>query len=91
MRKGFWQNLLFDILLDISGVQGPSILCCADDLRHQLGVRDRLARFHDADDSCLRFIVAICRDSFVGLLVFFFAFFGLNLVDLDAIFGIGEI
>ena len=50
-----------------------------------------LARFHDADDSCLRFIVAICCDSFVSLLVFFFGFFGLDLVDFDAVFEIGEI
>lgn len=52
---------------------------------------DLLARLHDADNSRLRFIIAIGRDSFVGLLVLFLGFFGLDLVDLDAVFGIGEI
>lgn len=54
-------------------------------------MRDCLARFHDADNSRLSFIVAICDYAFVRLFVLFLGFLCLDLVDLDAVFVIGEI
>ena len=85
------RNLLFNILLDISRIQWASILGGADDLRHELGVGDCLARLHDSDDGGLRLVIAICGDAFVRLFVLFFGFLGLDLIDLDAVFRVGEI
>lgn len=53
-------------------------------------MRDRLSALHDPHNGGLRLEVTISSDSFVGLLVFGFGFFGLDLVYLDAVFGMGE-
>lgn len=39
----------------------------------------------------MAFVVAICGYAFVRLFVLGFGFFGLDLVDLDAVFGVGEV
>lgn len=49
------------------------------------------AGFHDSDNSCLGLVIPIGDYSFMSLFVLCFGFLGLDLVDLDAIFRIGEI
>ncbi len=53
-------------------------------------MRNRFPALHDAHDGGLRFEIAVGGDAFVRLLVFGLGFFGLDLVDLDAVFGVGE-
>lgn len=50
-----------------------------------------LPTFHDADDGCLGLEVPVGGDTLMGLFVLFFGLFGLDLVDLDAIFGVGKV
>ena len=54
-------------------------------------MRDTLSALHDADDCSLRFIVTVCCNTLVSLLILLLGFFGLDLIDLDAIFGVGEV
>ena len=49
-------------------------------------MRDLLPALHNTHDSGLCLEIPIRSDSFVGLLVFCLRFFGLYLVDLDAVF-----
>ncbi len=53
-------------------------------------MRDRLPTLHDPHNGGLRLEVTISSDSFVGLLIFGFGFFGLDLIYLDTVFGMGE-
>lgn len=52
---------------------------------------DGFSALHDPDNSRLCLIIAIRSYTLVGLLVFLFSLFGLNLVDLDAVPRVGEI
>ena len=52
---------------------------------------DRLPALHNAYDSSLRLVVAVRCNTLVSLLVLLLGFFGLDLVDLDAVFGVGEV
>lgn len=54
-------------------------------------MRDCLPTLHDPYNRRLRFKPTVSGDPFVRLLVFGFGLFGLDLVDLDAIFGVGEV
>ena len=50
-----------------------------------------LPALHDAHDRRLRLEVAVFRHAHVRFFVFFFGLFELDLVDLDAVFGVGEV
>lgn len=50
-----------------------------------------LPALHDAHDSRLRLEIAVLCDTHVRFFVFFFGLFELDLVDLDAVFGVGEV
>jgi hypothetical protein len=62
-----------------------------NNLTHKLRMANRLPALHDAHDRRLRLEIAIFRHTHVRFFVFFFGFFELDLVDLDAIFGVGEV
>ena len=83
-------HLLFNILLDIRRIQDASALGGGDDFRHEFGVGNGLAGLHDANDGGLGFVVAVGGDALVGFFVFGDGFFGLDLVDFDAVFCVGE-
>lgn len=83
-------RLLFDILLDISRIEYTSTLSGNNHLRHEFCVCDGFASFHNPNNCCLRFEIAICRNPFVGLLILRFGFLCLDLVDLNAILLIRE-
>lgn len=48
-------------------------------------MRNGLPAFHDPDNGRLRFVITIRSYTLVRLLILLFGFFGLDLVDLDAI------
>ena len=50
----------------------------------------RLAALHDPDDGGLRLVMPVGSDALVRFLVFLRRFLELDLVDLDAVFGVGE-
>lgn len=52
---------------------------------------DGFSALHDPDNSRLCLIIAIRSYTLVGLLIFLFSLFGLNLVDLNAVPWVGEI
>ena len=52
---------------------------------------DGLSALHDAHDRRLCLEVAVLCHAHVRFFVFFFGFFELDLVDLDAVFGVGEV
>jgi len=54
-------------------------------------MRNFLSALHYANDSSLRLVVSISSDTLVGLLVLLLGFFGLDLVDFDAVFGVRKI
>ena len=85
------KDILLYILLDIRGIKHAPSLCCGNDFANQLCMRDGLSPLHYPDNSRLRFIVAIRSYTLVCLLILLLSFFGLNLVDLDAIPRVGEI
>ena len=51
---------------------------------------DRLAALHDSHNSSLCLIMSVCGHTLVSLLILLFGLLELDLVDLDAILGIGE-
>ena len=82
---------LFNILLDITWIQYTSALSGNYHLRNELGVCDCFASFHNSNNCRLRFVIAICHDTFMSLLILRFSFLRLDLVDLDAILLVREI
>ena len=54
-------------------------------------MRYLLPTLHDPNNSSLGFVVAICSYTFVCLLVLGFGLFGLDLIDFDAVFYVGEV
>ena len=54
-------------------------------------MRNLLLALHYADNGGLRFIVAVCRNPFVRLLILLLRLFGLYLIDFDAVLGMREI
>ena len=54
-------------------------------------MRYGLPALHDPDNSRLRLVVAIRSYTLVGLLVLLFSFFGLDLIDLDAVSWMGKV
>lgn len=48
---------------------------------------DLLPALHDAYDSSLRLVVAVCCYTLMSLLVLGFGFLSLDLIDLDTVFG----
>lgn len=79
-----------DILLDIPHIQHTPALRLLNDLRHQNGMRNRLAALHDPDNRRLGLELSICSHALVRFLVLGFGLAGLDLVDLDAEFGVRE-
>ena len=79
-----------DILLDIPHIQHTPSLRLLNDLRHQLGMRNRLSALHDPDNCRLGLELPICSHALVRLLVLGFGLAGLDLVDLDAELGVRE-
>ena len=54
-------------------------------------MRNLLPALHDADNSGLRFVVAVCRNPFVRLLILLLRLFGLYLIDFDAVLGMRKV
>ena len=54
-------------------------------------MRNLLPALHYADNSGLRFIVAVGRNPFVRLLILLLCFFGLYLIDFDAVLGMRKV
>lgn len=52
---------------------------------------DGLPALHDPNNSRLRLEIAICSDPLMGLLIFLFRLFGLDLIDLDAVPWVDEV
>lgn len=80
-----------NIPLDIRYTQDAPTDRSLDDLADELRMTDGLPALHDAHDRRLRLEVAVFRHTHVRFFVFFFGFFELYLVDLDAVFGVGEV
>lgn len=93
VHKSFFQSirLPLDVFLNVRRLEDTSIFGCQDNLGHQFRVSNPLSALHDSDYSSLGFEVAVRCNAFVGLFVFFFGFFGLDLVDLDPILGIRKV
>ena len=54
-------------------------------------MRNLLLALHYAHNGGLRFVIAICRNPFMCLLVLLLRLFGLYLIDFDAVLGMREI
>ena len=54
-------------------------------------MRNLLSALHNPDNGSLRFIVAVCGYTLVSLLIFGFGLLSLYLIDLDAVFRVGEV
>lgn len=54
-------------------------------------MRDLLSALHNTHNGSLSFKITISSDTFVGLLVLLLRFFGLDLVDFDAILWVREV
>lgn len=54
-------------------------------------MRDHLAGLHDAHNGRLGLVSPIGRDALMRLFIFFLSLLGLDLVDLDAVLGVGEV
>ena len=52
---------------------------------------DLLSTLHDTDNRGLSLVVTVGGHTFVCLLVLGFGFFGLDLIDFDAVFWVGEV
>lgn len=53
-------------------------------------MRNLLLALHYAYNSGLRFVVAVCRNPFVRLLILLLGLFGLYLIDFNAVLGMRE-
>lgn len=84
------RNSPINILLDILDIKHAPTLGRHDDLGHQLRMPDSFPRLHDAHHSRLTLEIAVRRHPLVRLLVFLFRLLQLDLVDLDAVFIVGE-
>lgn len=80
-----------DVLLDISHTKYTSTHRRLDDFGNKLLMRNQLATLEDANDCGLALEVAVFGDADVSLLILFFRLFELDLIDLDAIFGMLEV
>ena len=79
-----------DVLLDICHSQNTSAHGGLDRLAHQLLMANRLPRFHDPHNGGLAFEVTVLGNPNVGFLVLFLSLLELDLIDLDAVFGVAE-
>lgn len=86
-----WADVLFNVLLDISGIKNASTLRSCDDFCHQFYVRDHPTSFHYSNDGRLSLVVSVSCNTLMRLFIFFFGFLGLDLVDLDTIFRIRKV
>ena len=84
-------NQAVDVPLDATYVQRSPALRHLDRLSHQLGMRNVFPRLQDPHNRSLRFVVPICGDTLVCLLVLGGGLFELNRVDLDTIFSVREL
>ena len=84
------RHILVNLLLDLRRVERAAVLRETDRLGHQLWRRDGLAALHDAHDRRLRFVLPVAADVLVRGRVLFFRLPELDLVDLDAVLGVGE-
>ena len=82
---------LLNVLLNIRRIQHTSTLRSSNDLRNQLSVRNRFPALHNADNRSLGFVVPVRCDTLVSLLVLLLGLFGLDLINLDAIFRVREV
>ena len=92
-RRAPWQlrgNLLLNLPFDVRRIQHPPRPRCPNDFTDQLRMRNCLPRLHDPDNCRLSLKLPILGRSLVRGTVFFFRFFGLNLVNLDAVLRVGE-
>jgi len=84
-------NQTINIPLNIRHAQHTSTNRRLNNLTHKLRVPNRLPALHDAHDRRLRLEVPVFCDAHVRFFVFFFGLFELDLVDLDAVFGVREV
>jgi hypothetical protein len=82
----FFFNKPIDILLDIRHTKNTSLLCSFNNFHNQTLMSNFLLAFHDADNGGLCLEITIRLYAFVGLLVLFFRFLKLYLVDFDTVF-----
>ena len=80
-----------DIPLDVRHGQHAPAHRRLDNLAHQLLMTDRLPRLHNPHNRRLGLEVAVLGDPHVRLLVFFFGFFELDLVDLHPVLRVREV
>jgi hypothetical protein len=81
-------NQPIDILLDPTYFQCASTPRCLDRLRHKLCMTNSLPCLENAHNGCLRLVIAIRRNPFMGLLVLRRGLFELHCVDFNAVFGV---
>lgn len=86
-----WIDILLNILLDVRRIQHTPTLRGRNDFTDQLRMRNALPALHNPNNSRLRLVIAIRSYTLVGLLIFLFGLFGLDLVDLDAVPWVGEV
>ena len=80
-----------DILLDISHPKHTSAHRGLDDFSHEFLMRDQLPTLENAHDGCLALEVTVFRNTNVSFLILFLGLLELDLIDLDAVFGMLEI
>ena len=84
------RHSLLNVLLDVCRIQNTSRLGCSDHLRYQFCMSDLLPALHYPHNGSLCFVVAISSDTLMSLLVLGLCLFGLDLIYLDAVFGMGK-
>lgn len=84
-------NQPINIPLDIRHPQHTPTNRSLNNLADKLRMADGLPALHDAHDSRLGLEISVLRHAHVRFFVFFFGFFELDLVDLDAVFGVGKV
>src|SRR5437667_7901254 len=87
-NSGMPGNPLLDISLNFRFLNGSPTARLAYDLGDEGGVRERLARLHDAHDGGLRLELAVGGDALVRVAVLVPRLPQLDLVDLDAVLGV---
>jgi hypothetical protein len=83
-------NQPINIPLDPRHIQRAPTPRHANSFRHQLTMRNPLARLQYAHNSRLGLVVPVGSDAFVRFLIFGDGLFELDLVDLNAVLGVGK-
>jgi hypothetical protein len=84
-------NQPINVPLDISHSQNTTTYRRLDNLTDKLRMTNSLPALHNPHNRRLSLEIAIFGHTHVRLFVFFFGFLELDLVDLDAVFGVCEV